>query len=71
MRKLAQQNGLSINKEKVTDINLPAGTDLFGHLLGKTLLQRTTAGVLGLFRNEGFNLFTNIYSYRRVRKTII
>lgn len=28
LRKLAQQNGLSINKEKVTDINLPAGTDL-------------------------------------------
>ena len=28
LRKLAQQNGLSINKEKVTDINLPATTDL-------------------------------------------
>lgn len=28
LRKLAQQNGLSINKEKVTDINLPATADL-------------------------------------------
>lgn len=28
LRKLAQQNGLSINKEKVTDINVAAGTDL-------------------------------------------
>lgn len=27
LRKLAQQNGLSINKEKVTDINTPATTD--------------------------------------------
>ena len=28
LRKLAQQNGLSINKEKVTDINLPASEDM-------------------------------------------
>lgn len=28
LRKLAQQNGLSINKEKVTDINVAAGIDL-------------------------------------------
>lgn len=28
LRKLAQQNGLSINKEKVTDINLPATAEL-------------------------------------------
>ncbi|MDE6191158.1 MAG: tyrosine--tRNA ligase [Muribaculum sp.] len=28
LRKLAQGNGLSINKEKVTDINLPATTDM-------------------------------------------
>lgn len=28
LRKLAQGNGLSVNKEKVTDINLPATTDM-------------------------------------------
>lgn len=28
LRKLAQQNGLSINKEKVTDVNTAATTDL-------------------------------------------
>lgn len=36
LRKLAQQNGLSINKEKVTDINLPATDSLL--LAGKYIL---------------------------------
>lgn len=36
MRKLAQGNGLSINKEKVTDINLPATADML--LAGKYIL---------------------------------
>ncbi|MCM1022377.1 MAG: tyrosine--tRNA ligase [Muribaculum sp.] len=36
LRKLAQQNGLSINKEKVTDINQPATAELL--LAGKYIL---------------------------------
>ncbi len=37
LRKLAQQNGLSINKEKVTDVNVPAvGADML--LAGKYIL---------------------------------
>lgn len=36
LRKLAQGNGLSINKEKVTDINLPATADML--LAGKYIL---------------------------------
>ena len=37
LRKLAQQNGLSINKEKVTDVNVPAvGSDML--LAGKYIL---------------------------------
>lgn len=36
LRKLAQQNGLSINKEKVTDVNAPATSDLL--LSGKYIL---------------------------------
>ena len=36
LRKLAQGNGLSINKEKVTDVNLPATADML--LAGKYIL---------------------------------